>query len=452
VLIGEAEALLPAFLGALDGSIDAGRDELLDALSLVPGCYVPSRYEVEYADTRAGSGWVTRLEPRGRAPARVARRHVADLATVVTSRVVDSPQAQFGDLYLTELSRGCLWGCRFCAAGFVQRPYREVSLPALERAAASGLERGQRVGLVGPDVSDHSGLEALTCFITDRGGTFSPSSLRVDAITPGLMARLATGGEQTVTLAPEAGTERLRRVLNKDLSDDRVVEAAAQAIEAGLRHVKLYFMFGLPTETDEDVARMADLALRIRDEVLAPKARATGRMGRLTLSVNPFIPKPFTPFQWLPLEAEATLKRRRRILEKALRPRGVELDVLSLREAALQTLLSRGDRRVGDLLEVAHREGGGDLRAGLRAWPHDPAFFVSRRAAVDEVLPWEVIDQGVEKAFLARELKRGLEGRVTPPCHVSSCRACGLACADHPELAPWPGDGRRPPPAKEEGG
>jgi radical SAM superfamily enzyme YgiQ (UPF0313 family) len=298
--------------------------------------------------------------------------------------------------------------------------------------------RGQRVGLVGPDTSDHSGLDPLTCFIGEAGGTFSPSSLRVDAITPALAGRLAAGGERSITLAPEAGTPRLRQVINKDFSDDRVVQAAADALGQGMQHVKLYFMCGLPTETEEDVLGMARLALRLRDEVMAPRAKVTGRMGRITLSVNPFVPKPWTPFQWQPMEDEGCLKAKKRVLERALAPRGVEVDFFSPREAALQTLLSRGDRRCADLLEAAALRHGGDLRAALRGWPHDPAWFVRREAGVEEVLPWDFLDHGLEKAFLAREQRRGLGARVTPKCAVESCRACGLACADHPGLRTGP--------------
>jgi len=224
-------------------------------------------------------------------------------------------------------------------------------------------------------------------------------------------------------------------VVNKDFSDDRIVEAAENALSQGMRHVKLYFMCGLPTETDEDVLGMARIALRIRAEVMLPRARQSGRMGRITLSVNPFVPKPWTPFQWMPMEDERCLAAKRRLLERELRPAGVDVDFLSPREAYLQTLLSRGDRRAADLLEIAVRETGGNLQRALARWPHDPAFFVTREAGVEERLPWDFIDQGLEKAFLARELRRGVGARITPKCALSTCRACGLDCADHPELA-----------------
>ncbi len=174
---------------------------------------MPSLYEVDYSDTREpGGAWVTRFAPRPGAPAKVQRRYVPDLREVATSRVVASPDAQFGDLFLTEVARGCLWGCRFCAAGFVQRPYREVDLEKLRGEVRKGIAAGQRIGLVGPDTSDYTGLDPLTCFIGESGGTFSPSSLRVDAITEGLSRRMAEGGERSITIAPEAGTERLRQV------------------------------------------------------------------------------------------------------------------------------------------------------------------------------------------------------------------------------------------------
>ncbi len=435
-LVGEGEELVGPLLALLRDLSGRGLDRTaqLSALASLPGCYVPGLYDVAYSDTRAAGGeWVTHFQPRAAAE-RVKRRYVEDLRTVSTSRVVDSPDAQFGDLFLTEVARGCLWGCRFCAAGFVQRPYREVGLEVLRAEAAKGVERGLRVGLVGPDTSDYTGLGPLTCFIGETGGTFSPSSLRVDAITPELSRRMAAGGERSITIAPEAGTERMRRVVNKDFTDDQIVQAAENALSQGMQHVKMYFMCGLPSETDEDVLGMARIAVRIREEVMKRYAKERGRMGRISLSVNPFIPKPWTPFQWVPMHEEACLKEKKRLLERELRPRGIELEFFSPREAYLQTLMSRGDRRCADLLEIAHRETGGDLRPALRRWPHDPDFFVTREVGVAERLPWDFIDQGIEKAFLARELRRGIGAKITPKCQVATCRACGLDCADRPEL------------------
>jgi radical SAM superfamily enzyme YgiQ (UPF0313 family) len=440
-LVGEGEVLVRPFLDFAREAAASGRPraELLRALSRLPGAYVPGLYDVTYSDSRDPRGaWVTGFEPRDGAPARVRREYLPDLRGVATSRVVDSPDAQFGDLFLTEVARGCLWGCRFCAAGFVQRPYREVDLETLRGEVKKGIARGQRIGLVGPDTSDYTGLDPLTCFIGAEGGTFSPSSLRVDAITLELSGRMAAGGERSITIAPEAGTERMRRVVNKDFTDDRIVEAAEAALSQGMSHVKLYFMCGLPTETDDDVLGMARIAVRIREEVMLPWARKRGRMGRIGLSVNPFVPKPWTPFQWAPMHERGCLEAKRTLLEKALRPKGIDVDFFSPREAYLQTLLSRGDRRCADLLELAHRETGGDFRKALRLWPHDPDFFVHREAGVDERLPWDFIDQGLTKAFLAREYRRGVGAKLTPKCAVETCRACGLDCADHPELVPGP--------------
>jgi len=437
-LVGEGEVLVPPFLAFAREALAAGkpRAALLRDLARLPGAYVPGLYDVEYADTRAPeSQWVRRFAPKDGAPGRVARAYVPDLRGIATSRVVDSPDAQFGDLFLTEVARGCLWGCRFCAAGFVQRPYREVDLETLRAEAKKGIARGQRVGLVGPDTSDYTGLDPLTCSIGEAGGSFSPSSLRVDAITPELSRRMAEGGERSITIAPEAGTERMRQVVNKDFSDDRIVQAAENALSQGMQHVKMYFMCGLPTETDDDVLGMARIAVRIREEVMVPWARKRGRMGRLSLSVNPFVPKPWTPFQWAPLATKDALEAKRRLLQQALRPKGIDVDFFSPREASLQALFSRGDRRCADLLELAHVETGGDLRAALRRWPHDPDFFVHREVGLDEELPWDFLDHGLTKKFLAREYRRGSAAKITPKCQVETCRACGLDCADHPELA-----------------
>ena len=437
LLVGEGEELCAPFLDRLLELSPAGlsREDLLAELAHLPGAYVPALYDVAYADTRApGGAWVTQWEPRRGAPARVRREYVKDLRRVATSRVIESPDAQFGDLYLTEVARGCLWGCRFCAAGFVQRPYREVDLEVLRAEARAGTARGLRVGLVGPDTSDYTGLDQLTCTIGAEGGTFSPSSLRVDAITPELSRRMAAGGERSITIAPEAGTERLRRVINKDFPDDLVVQAAENALSQGMRHVKMYFMCGLPTETEEDVLGMARLAVRIREEVVLRHARESGRAGRISLSVNPFIPKPWTPFQWAPMDGRRCLEAKRRLLERELRPLGIGVDFMSPREAWAQALFSRGDRRCADLLELAHSETGGDVRRALARWPHDPEFFASREVGRDEALPWDFIDQGLTKTFLAREMKRGLGSKVTPKCRLDACRACGLGCADHPEL------------------
>ncbi|WP_248360243.1 radical SAM protein [Anaeromyxobacter oryzae] len=438
-LVGEGEVLVAPFLALLHAAVaeSTPRDALLRAIAGLPGGYVPALYDVAYSDSHAPEGaWVTRFVPREGAPERVRRLYVEDLRQVPTSRVVDSPDAQFGDLFLTEVARGCLWGCRFCAAGFVQRPYREVDLEVLRGEVKAGIEKGLRIGLVGPDTSDYTGLDPLTCFIGEKGGTFSPSSLRVDAITEALSKRMADGGERSITIAPEAGTERMRRVINKDFTDDQIVKAAENALSQGMQHVKLYFMCGLPTETDDDLLGMVRIAVRIREEVMLPWARKRGRMGRISLSVNPFVPKPWTPFQWVPMQDRSCLEAKRKLLERELRPKGIDVDFFSPREAYVQTLLSRGDRRCADLLELAHRETGGDLRKALQRWDEDPDFFVLREAGEGEALPWDFIDQGLTKRFLAREWRRGVGARITPKCAVDTCRACGLACADHPELQP----------------
>ncbi|HEX9307111.1 MAG TPA: radical SAM protein, partial [Anaeromyxobacter sp.] len=356
VLVGEGEVLVPPFLAAVRAARAAGapRAELLERLAGGPGVYVPALYDVEYSDTRAPEGrWVTRFAPRGAAPARVARVYLPDLRGVATSRVVDSPDAQFGDLYLTEVARGCLWGCRFCAAGFVQRPYREVDLETLRAEAREGLARGQRIGLVGPDTSDHSGLDPLTCEIAAEGGTFSPASLRVDAITPALAHRLADGGERSITLAPEAGSQRMRDVINKNHTEEELMASVGTAAREGYTGAKLYFMCGLPGETDDDLRAILDLSHQAWQ-----RARAEGnRSFRITVSVSPHVPKPHTPFAWAEQISTAELNRRLGVLRQAAHGKPVTLKYRDAETSLLEGVFTRGDRRLGLAVEEAFRRG-----------------------------------------------------------------------------------------------
>jgi hypothetical protein len=289
--------------------------------------------------------------------------------------------------------------------------------------------------------ADHSEIAELAKGLADRYEgeqvALSLPSTRVDAFNIDLANELSRNGRRSgLTFAPEGGSERIRQVINKMVTEEDLIRTVTAAYGAGWRQVKLYFMCGLPTETDADVEGMAVIALRIRDEVMKPRARATGRMGRITLSVNPFVPKPWTPFQWAPMHDAACLAGKRRLLERRLRPQGIEVEFLSPREAYVQTLLSRGDRRCADLLERALLETGGSVQRALALWPHDPEFFVTREVGVGERLPWDFIDHGLTKSFLAREYRRGVGARITPKCDLGSCRACGLDCADHPELRP----------------
>ena len=426
-LIGEGEEMIPEFLAQYLTARDTGggRAGVLDAVAEVGGAYRPDRYDITYAD----DGTIGSVAYRGPGSGVVTRRLIEDLDRFTTASKVLTPEAVFGDMYLVEASRGCEWGCRFCAAGYMYRPIRHRSLETLQAAAAEGLEHRSTIGLVGAEMASVPGVAELCEFVADRGGRASPSSLKADVITNRLARALGRSANQSVTIAPEAGSERLRRVINKNLTEPEILRAADWLVGAGVRAMKLYFMIGLPTETHEDVEGIIELTRRIGERFQREK-----RVQQLKLSVNPFGPKPWTPFQWEPMEDLRSLKTKITGLRRAVgRLRGIDIDIESPREAYYATVLSRGDRRVSRLLLAVHAAGG-DWWSVLRSWQRDPPadgvdpdIFTHRSYAVAEILPWDFLDHSLHKRFLWVERERARSERQTAPCDVTTCRVCG-AC------------------------
>jgi radical SAM superfamily enzyme YgiQ (UPF0313 family) len=431
-LIGEAEEMLPEFLAVVESARRRGisRAALLAEAATVPGVYVPRFYEPVYEGPRL----VALDGPH--AQRRVLRRLLDDLDRFPTTTQILAPDVAFGDMFLVEASRGCQWGCRFCAAGFMYRPLRTRSPQSLREDVVRGLESRSTIGLVGAEMASVPGIAELCETIADRGGRASPASLKADCISPALAAALGRNHSRTVTIAPEAGSERMRRVINKNLREPEILDAAQMLIGQGVQDLKLYFMIGLPTETDADVDAIADLTLAVRERFLG-KGRERGRVGALTLSVNGFVPKPWTPFQWDPMVEVSAVKAKLGRLRARLRPvANVNVEGESPREAYLQTLLSRGDRRVARwITALAGLERGGwwqQLRRGRGGRRQDeglvdPDWFVHRSYDHDERLPWDFIDHQVHKGYLWKERQKALLERETPPCDVSTCKTCG-AC------------------------
>jgi radical SAM family uncharacterized protein len=401
VAVGEGEELVVEMIAAYRAGY-RDRAGLLASLAVIDGVYVPERYDIAYAD----DGAIVDVTARDGAPAIVAKRRLRNVNAFETVAAVKTSQAEYGHMALLEVGKGCGRGCRFCLEGQVYRPVRHRSVDALretvERMAAAG-ER--RIGLVGACVSDYPWLADLLKVVEDNGMELSISSLRADSLSEGLVAALARGGHRTLTMAPEAGTERLRRVIRKSISDDQLMTACDLVRAHGIPNLKTYFMIGQPTETIEDVEAIPDLAGRMleRLRVLDPTGRP---FGRLTLSVSSFVPKPWTPFQWAPFDGAESLQAKLEIIKRGVR-RFSNVRVLheNPREAALQALLARGDRRVGDFLELAAAHEG-DWRRALREWDGDAEFYTTRRRDVDERLPWDHFDVGVKKAGLLREWER----------------------------------------------
>jgi radical SAM superfamily enzyme YgiQ (UPF0313 family) len=420
-LVGEAEALLPGLLDRFDPG--AGRAAHLAYLAReVPGVYVPAAYSAAYGP----DGLLAAMAPTADVPPRVRRVWLADIGSVATASPLVTPDTIFADTCLVEVSRGCPHGCRFCAAGFVYRPPRFRTAahlaPVLEAAAA----RAPQVGLVGAAVSDLPDLGPLCHRFQGGRLRLSFSSLRADNLSDDLLAVLREQGTRTATIAPEAGSARMRRVINKGLEEADILEATRRLVTAGVPNLKLYFLVGLPTETEADADAILELCARIKSTFLEA-SRPRGRMGTITVSVNPFIPKPVTPFQWSAMTAPQVLAARLARLQEGLRRvPNVHFQVEALHEAQAQALLARGDRRVADLLERRHAAGD-SWRRTLRREPLELARQALRERPREECLPWEIIDHGVERDFLWKEYQRARHARTTPPCPPEGCQRCG-AC------------------------
>ena len=427
VFVGEGETLIPDFLDfwLQPQYRETPRHELLRALAReVQGIYVPSLYGVSYHP----DGTLAAVEPLpgSGAPAKVACRRT-DLTTGSPCKTaILTPNTEFSNVLLVEIGRGCGRGCRFCAAGFMYRPVRHHRAAALKEAIASCFPEVSRVGLVSAAVSDHPEIACLCQQLLDSGRMLSFSSLRADGITPELVGALRASEHRAVAMAVEAGSERLRRVINKDLTLEDVYRAAILLTEGGILSLKLYFMIGLPTETREDLEAIVEVAKGVKHHVLKI-SRGQKRLGTITLSINAFIPKPFTPFQWTSFAGVRELKERARWVQKALRKvPNVRVHFDIPKWAYVQALLARGDRRVASFLEKTALH---DLSwpQAMRNAPLNADFWVMRERGREEAFPWEVINLGVKRSFLWEEYQRGLNEERTEPCRpTEDCRRCGV--------------------------
>jgi radical SAM superfamily enzyme YgiQ (UPF0313 family) len=365
----------------------------------------------------AADGSIAAFEPR----AGTSAPPVVKKAAVKTTEHLDppatsvfTPDTEFGSRFLVEVVRGCANLCRFCWAGYNYLPVRAFSADRILELARDAKVHSSKAGLVSIALCDHPEIERILNGLLDMGYSISPASLRLDDLTPSIIDLLRRSGEKSITIAPEAGTDRLRRVINKTVTNEEILQAAELIFGGGMDNLKLYYMIGLPTERDEDLEGIRDLTVQMR-EIMLKHGRSRGRLGRIVGSVNPLIPKPGTAYQWLPMEDPAVTERKADRLRQMLSGiDNVYFNIKSERHSYYQALLSLGDRRVAPAIEAAERNGGG-WRAAVAEAGVDAAFYIFRDRSADAALPWDIIDGGMKTSFFKSEFDKGLREEWTLP-------------------------------------
>jgi len=426
LIIGEAEPILDSVMvDILRGISRKDKEKLLAGIGANhAGCYAPALYDVAY-DT---AGIFRKLSPKENYPVLPQRIDKVILDTpgsVAGHSNILTPLAEFSDLFMTELGRGCSRGCRFCAAGFIYRPPRLWKAQSIIAAIDSRPHDTSKVGLLGMEMARPEDIALIADYLANQSCSLSFSSLRADIINSSLLKLLGSSNLKSAAIAPDGGSERLRRVINKGITENDVLAAAEILAKQGIRNLKLYFMIGLPTETQADLDEMIELIIKVKEKVLTV-GRSRGRISTLTLSINCFIPKPWTPFQFHPMEKVAHLKQKLIFIRKKIAGQpNVRIKTENPEKAFFQAVLSRGDRRVGLALLTMVRNNC-SWRQAFKAESINPDDYTLRRRGATEPFPWEIIDHHITRKYLWSEYKKALKAKTTAPCDTSRCKRCGV--------------------------
>ncbi len=389
IFVGEAEEMLEEFLTCY--RVSEKRDDLLRNLTAVPGIYLPGFYSVRY--DRAGR--IMARDADHEAPEMICKRTIKDISRSFLRSAILTPHAEFSNMYLLEAMRGCPWSCRFCVAGHIYNPARKKDFAELAGEVKAAVQRTQKVGLIGPSLSDYPHAEEV---LQMEGVDFSITSLRASPKSVRLVQLMK--GHKSISIAPEAGTQRLRDVINKRITEEDILETAQRILDCGIETLRLYFMIGLPTETAEDIDGIIDLVRAIRRNT---------RTGHIRLTVSTFVPKPFTPFQWHPMEPLKSIKGKLYRIKKGLvREKGIKVLHDVPKEAHLQGLFALGDRRISRVIERIAMDNIDIIKKGSEDL--DLASYIYRQKDLSECLPWDFIDAGVSKEQLWAEYQKALNG------------------------------------------
>ena len=408
-VIGEGEVILPSLLDTFYSVKSEGlsRIETLDKLSKVAGVYVPIIHNNHSAFCILHS-------------ALIRRQWLKDLDSHPAHTVIITDDTEF-NMYLIETARGCGRHCRFCMAGYCFRKPRNRSLEVLKSEVKEAVKFGKKIGLMGAAISDYPQINELCEYIRAANLSMSVASFRADSVTNEMVEALVASGLKTLTIAPEAGSPKMRAVINKGIEEEHIFKAVELGLAANVKNFRLYFMIGLPFETIEDVKAIVDLSNRLKDFM-----ENKSNIGKLTLSVNPFIPKPFTPFQWAPMADKKYIEEALKVIRNGLKRKNIEIIAESPRESFVQAVLARGDRRLGEVLLNAHINGGlKAFRKAMKDLNIDSDFYLYRQREADEIFSWDFLDMGFSKDYLYQEYEKAKLLKNTVQC-FDNCKRCGV--------------------------